>query len=99
MFANQVPQSSVQGPKFEKNSTDFEKILASFIQNTGQAISRLEVQMSQLASPLSERPKRTLPCQPVANPRDSNQAHLAQEDQMNQYNLIHTLRSGKQIDN
>jgi len=41
-FSNQVPQ----GPHFEKNSTDFEKILASFMQNTRQAISRLEVQIS-----------------------------------------------------
>ena len=32
-----------------------------------EAISSLEVQMSQLASFLSERPKRTLPSQPVVN--------------------------------
>ena len=30
---------------------------------------------------------------------NSNQAHLAQEDHMNQCNFIHTLRSGKQVDN
>ena len=88
-----------QGPHFEKNSTDFEKILTSFMQNTGQAISSLEVQMSQLAGSLSERPKGTLPSQPVANSKNSSQAHLAQEDHMNQCNLIHTLRSGKQVDN
>jgi len=35
------------------------------MQNTGQAISRLEVQMSQLAGSLTERPKGTLPSQPV----------------------------------
>ena len=69
------------------------------MQNTGQAISRLEVQMSQLAGSLSEKSKGTLPSQLVANPRNSSQAHLAQEDHMNQCNLIHTLRSGKQVDN
>ena len=55
--------------------------------------------MSQLTGFLSERPKRTLPSQPVANPRDSSQAHFAQEDHMSQCNLIHTLRSEKQVDN
>jgi len=62
-FPNQVSQ----GPHFEKNSTDFEKIPASFMQNTGQAISRLKVQMNQLADSLSEKPKETLPSQPIAN--------------------------------
>ena len=69
------------------------------MQNTGQVISRLEVQMGQLAYSLSERPKRTLTSQPVANPMNSSQAHLAQEDHTNQCNLIHTLRSGKRVDN
>ena len=53
------------------------------MQNTGQVISRLEVQMSQLVGSLSEKPKETLPHQPVANPKNSSQAHLAQKDQMN----------------
>ena len=54
--------------------------------------------MSQLASSLSERPKGTLPSQPVANPKDSCQAHLAQEDQINQCNLIiHCGRKNKLI--
>jgi len=55
--------------------------------------------MSQLVSSLSERPNGTLPSQPLTNPRNSIQAHLAQEDQMNQYNIVHTLRSGKKVDN
>ena len=53
------------------------------MQNTGQVISRLEGQMSQLASSINERPKKTLPSQLVANPRNSSQAHMAEEDQMN----------------
>ena len=67
------------------------------MQNTGQAISRLEVQLSQLVGSLSKRPKGTLPSQPVANLRNSSQAHLAQEDQISQCNLIHTLRSGNKL--
>jgi len=55
--------------------------------------------MSQLTGFLSERPKETLPNQSVANPRNSSQTYLAQKDQMNQCNLIHILRSGKQVDN
>jgi len=66
------------------------------MQNIRQAISRLEIemsqlagslseeaQMSQLAGSLSERPKEILPDQPVANPKNSSQAHLAQGDHMN----------------
>ena len=54
--------------------------------------------MSQLASSINKRPKETLPSQPVANLTNSSQAHLAQEDQMNQYNLIHIFCSEKQDD-
>ena len=53
--------------------------------------------MSQLASSLSEKPKGTLPSQPITNPRNSSQAHLAQEDHVNQCNLIHTLRSRNKL--
>ena len=53
--------------------------------------------MSQLAGSLSEKPKGTLPSQLVSNPRNSSQAHLAEENHMSQCNAIHTLRSGKQV--
>ena len=69
------------------------------MQNIGQTISRLEGQMSQLDSSINKRPKGTLPSQLVANPRNSSQAHMAKEDPMNQCNDIHTLRSGKKVDN
>jgi len=39
--------------------------------------------MSQLASSLYKRTKGTLPSQPLTNIKNSTQAHLAQEDQMN----------------
>ena len=44
--------------------------------------------MCQLASSLSERPKGTLPSQPLANPNNSSQIFEAQ-----------TLKSGKKVDN
>jgi len=55
--------------------------------------------MSQLANSLSERPKGTLPSQPLVNPKSSNQAYKVQGSQINQCNVIHTLRSGKKVDN
>jgi len=69
------------------------------MQNTGQVISRLEDQLSQLISFKSEGLKGTLPSQPIANCRNSSQAHVAQEDTMNQCNVVHMLRLGKQVDN
>ena len=65
------------------------------MQNAGQVISRLEGQMSQLTNTKSERSKRTLPSQLVSNPRNSSQDHVAQEDTMNQCNVVHTLQLGK----
>ena len=64
-----------------------------------QTIQRLEVQMSQLATPQNERQKGTLPSQPITNPRNSQQAHLAEKQSLNQCNVVHTLRSGKKVDN
>ena len=64
-----------------------------------QTIQRLEVQMSQLATPQNERQKGTLPSQPIMNSRNSQQAHLAEDQSVNQCNAIHTLRSGKKVNN
>ena len=70
------------------------------IQNSHtQAIMRLEVQMSQLANSKNERLKGTLPGQPVTNLRNSHQAHLVENQPLNQCNVVHTLRSGKKVDN
>ena len=55
--------------------------------------------MSQLATPQSERQKGTLPSQPITNPRNYQQAHLAEDNSLNQCNVVHTLRSGKRVDN
>ena len=62
-------------------------------------MQRLEVQMSQLATPQNERQKDTLPSQPIMNPKNSQQAHVAEDQSMNQCNVIHTLRSGKKVNN
>ena len=64
-----------------------------------QTIQRLEVQMSQLATPQNERQKGTLPSQPIMNPKNSHQAHLAEDQSLNHCNVVHTLRSGKKVDN
>jgi len=55
--------------------------------------------MSQLANSQSERPKSTLPSQPVTIPRNSSQVYQAEDQKFNQYNIVHTLRSGKKVDN
>ena len=54
--------------------------------------------MSQLVSFLSERPKGTLPSQPLVNPKNSSQAYEVQDSQINQCNVVHTLRSGNKVD-
>ena len=64
-----------------------------------QTIQRLELQMSKLATLQKERQKGTLPSQPITNLRNSQQAHLAEDQSLNQCNSVHTLRSGKKVDN
>jgi len=51
--------------------------------------------MSQLANSLSEKPKGTLPSQPLTNPKNFSQSNVVQDCQINQCNVLHTLRSGK----
>ena len=55
--------------------------------------------MNQLASSLSERPKGTLPSQPLVNPKNSSQAYEIQDPSINWCNVVHTLRSEKKVDN
>jgi len=77
-----------------------QEFLIQIMQNNHtQAITSLEVQMSQLVDSQSERAKGTLPSQPLTNRRNSNQAHLAKDQQINQCNVVHTLHSCKQVDN
>ena len=60
---------------FIKSQTASMQNQGQTLNNHSQAISRLEIQMSQLASSLSERPKSTLPNQLLVNPKTSNQAY------------------------
>jgi hypothetical protein len=55
-----------------------------------QAISKLEMQMGQLANHLGERDKGKFPSQPMTNPKAHGQEHA---------HAIVTLRSGRQVDN
>lgn len=67
-----------------------------------QAISRIEMQLSQLANSIGQREIGTFPSQTVTNPRtqaQNGQAHLVQGDQVNQINAVISLRSGKRVDN
>ena len=57
---------------FLKTQTAFMQNIKKMLNSHTQAISRLEVQMSQLASSLSEKPKGTLASQPLANPKNSS---------------------------
>ena len=58
-----------------------------------QIMTRIEMQLSQQANPISEIQKKTLPSQPLSNPRNPRQANETQDP--SQCNLVHTLRSGK----
>ena len=57
-----------------------------------QVLSRIEIQLSQ-----QKRQRGTLPSQPLPNPRNPRPANEAQDP--NQCHMVHTLRSGKQVDN
>jgi len=62
---------------------------------TQQAITRLELQVSQMATQIGEREKGTIPSQPVANPKDARSTPSSPA----QINAILNLRSGKEVDN
>ena len=66
--------------------------------NNSQAITRLEVQIGQLANSKNERPKGILPSQLLTNSQNSKQVNLAEDQQFNQCNIVHTLRSVKKVD-
>jgi len=71
---------------------------ASMMNSHNQAINRLEVKISQLASSLNERQKRTLLSQPLPNPKNSFSVTEAEDVIPKQCNIGYILRSGKQVD-
>jgi hypothetical protein len=110
--STQPASSSYQAPTQAPapSTQSLEDIMREFMKMTGQsindmrnstmvntqAISKLEMQVGQLASHLGERDKGKLPSQSVNNPKactienSSNQEHA---------HAIVTLRSGRQVDN
>jgi hypothetical protein len=61
-----------------------------------QAISKLEIQVGQLASHLGERDKGKLPSQPVNNPKACTIENSSTQEHAH---AIVTLRSGRRVDN
>jgi hypothetical protein len=61
-----------------------------------QAISKLEIQVGQLASHLGERDKGKLPSQPVNNPKTCT---IGSSPTQEHAHTIVTLRSGRRVDN
>ena len=83
-----------------QNTTQFQQDTQRNLQatqSTLQAIDKLEMQMGQLATSLSEREKGKFPSQPIANPR--GQSDIGASSHHEQAKAITTLRSGKTIDN
>jgi len=66
--------------------------------NHNQVINRPEVQIGQLANPLNERQKISLPSQPLPNLKNSFPINEAEDITPKQYNIVHILRSEKQVD-
>ena len=63
--------------------------------HTYQTMNRLELQVSQMASRMGERERGIFSSQPVTNPRDTK----ANPSNNAQISVIHTLQSGKKVDN
>ena len=56
-----------------------ESLIQTLQNNNAQDITRLEVQIGQLVNSQNEKPKGTLPSQPLTNPRDFTQVHLVED--------------------
>jgi len=86
----QFSQPSVQPQKqsledtlhmFMQSTMQFQQATQSTLQANTQAIAKLEIQMGQLATSLSEREKGTFPAQPQPNPRFQGQAKSVNESE------------------
>ncbi|CAL8152506.1 unnamed protein product [Prunus armeniaca] len=88
---NQANPPSLQRPQQSSSLEDIVKQMAinqsNFQQTTQAAISKLEVQLGQIATEIAQREPRKWPSQTVINPK--NQEAKA----------VHVLRSGKIVDN
>jgi hypothetical protein len=97
----QPPASSTQS--LEETMREFMKMTGQSINDVRhstmvntQAISKLEIQVGQLASHLGERDKGKLPSQPMNNPKACTIGSVSTQEHAH---AIVTLRSGKRVDN
>jgi hypothetical protein len=97
----QAPASSTQS--LEETMREFMKMIGQSISDVRQstmvntqAISKLEMQMGQLANHLGERDRGKLPSQAVNNPKACNIRNSSNPEHVQ---AIVTLRSGKRVDN
>jgi hypothetical protein len=97
----QPPTSSTQS--LEESMKEFMKMTGQSISDirhstmvNTQAISKLEIQVGQLASHIGERDKGKLPSQPVNNPKACTIRSAPNQEHAH---AIVTLRSRKQVDN
>jgi hypothetical protein len=97
----QAPASSTQS--LEETMREFMKMTGQSINDMRQStmvntqvISKLEMQIGQLANHLGERDKGKLPSQAVNNPKACNSGKFSNLEHVQ---VIVTLRSGKRVDN
>jgi hypothetical protein len=97
----QPPASSTHS--LEESMREFMKMTGQSISDVRhstmvntQAISKLEIQVEQLASHIGERDKGKLPSQPVNNPKACTIGSASTQEHAH---AIVTLRSGRQVDN
>jgi hypothetical protein len=97
----QAPASSTQS--LEETMREFMKMTGQSISDVRQstmantqAISKLEMQMGQLANHLGEKDKGKLPSQAVNNLKAYNSGNSSNQEHVQ---AIVTLRSGKRVDN
>jgi len=74
------------------------------MQSMQSTVKALEMQVSQLAHQFHEREKGQFPSQPVVNPRGQpaharQNVHNVESDSSQHANVVHTLRSGRVVDN
>ena len=82
---------------FMQSTTQFQQATQASLQANSQAIAKLEIQMGQLATLLSEREKGKFPSKPIPKPK--GQFKNGASSYHEQAKSITTLRSGKVVDN
>jgi len=70
--------------------------MTNITNSTQQSIQRLEIQMNQIHQKMSEREQESSPNQ---NTRATQPQQTQSNNQIQHVNAIHTLRSGKEVDN